>query len=276
MAYEKALIEITSTTLKDVSTQDIVLPENYAQTFKKHLAQKDLEKLYSDGEVAKEITDTALDKAQTLMDRAQGALGSLDDYVQTAQHAIATKDESSLANVLSLVETMQAEIKQLRGEVYVDGLTQIYNRKWIFDKLLDESGDFLFAGSMAFLDLNDFKPINDKLGHDVGDRVLMYMGKLLTNIVLADEGLKESHVIRYAGDEFALISTADESKLENALKRAQEQLVAKKFQSQKKKFSLSFSFGVASFQHGDDFIEAMKKADKTMYANKKALKEARE
>jgi diguanylate cyclase (GGDEF)-like protein len=273
MSHEKILEEVTSTTLKEVATQDIVLPENYAQIFKKYLEQKDLLEDYDSGEVIKELSDTTLDKAQTLMDKAHGALGSLDGYVQTAQHAIVTKDEDSLADVLTLVESMKEEIKHLRGEVYIDSLTQIYNRKWIFDKLLDKEGNFLFSGSMAFMDLNSFKPINDKLGHDVGDKVLVYMGQMLRKIVLADKNLAESHVIRYAGDEFTVISTTSQDHLTKTLQNAYKKLTSKVFQSNSKKFSLSFSFGISSFEKGDDFIKTMKVADKAMYANKKIIKE---
>lgn len=105
---------------------------------------------------------------------------------------------------LSLMDA--AEIyshEQLRTMVTRDGLTELYNRAHFLDLLRKE---FSFAGrsksklSLIFLDLDDFKMINDTHGHDAGDVVLKIMAREMAGMVRAYDS-----PCRYGGEEFAIL-----------------------------------------------------------------------
>jgi len=275
MPHEAILRQITSQTLKELSPKPIVLPEQYASKFRSLLLEQGIMSDDARATIVQEVSSTTLDHAQRLMDKTQDALGDLDGYVNTAREAIVTKDMASLDGVLGLIHSMQAEIEQLRGEVYVDSLTRIYNRKWIFDKLLDESGAFEFGGAMAFVDVNEFKLLNDNLGHDVGDRVLAHIGKTLKEATLHSISSKDLHVTRYAGDEFAILGEVDQKNLEKLLHKTQENTMEKTFKAKDVTFKIAFSYGVTSFEEGEDFMSVLKRADVAMYENKKAIKSAK-
>ncbi len=86
-------------------------------------------------------------------------------------------------------------------EIYLDELTGLKNRRFLFEKgneILKNWG----KGSFIIFDLDDFKQINDKFGHLAGDEVLKGVAKCL---YAAFEG-EEKELIRYAGDEFVVIT----------------------------------------------------------------------
>jgi len=273
MPHEAILNHVTSLTFKTLLTKDIVTPEQYRAKFHEFLLKQGVLNEYSDGDLVQDVVNMTLENAQAIMDKTNSTLGDLDGYVRIAQEAIASKDTGSLNGILNLIHVMQSEIHQLRNEVYLDGLTRIYNRKWLFDKLLDKQGTLNHSGAMAFVDVNGFKLLNDTLGHDVGDRILTHMGKCLNDAVLRRFSPESLHVIRYAGDEFALIGSVSKESLLRLLQFTQTSMAKKTFRSKKDTFKMSFAFGVTSFQIGEEFMCVLKRADSAMYKNKKILKE---
>ena len=97
---------------------------------------------------------------------------------------------------------------QLRHLAEHDPLTNLPNRRQLFQRLnemLNAVGSDRFGGShiaVLFLDLDNFKTVNDTLGHDFGDRVLMEIGERLRRIA-GETGV----IARLGGDEFTLVFT---------------------------------------------------------------------
>lgn len=122
--------------------------------------------------------------------------------------------------------------------------------------------------AVVFVDLNDFKPINDRFGHKIGDRVLRTVA-----LRLRDEVRIGDTVARWAGDEFALIleeSTAD------AVMQLVERLrvrIAEPFEADGIPLTVSAAFGCA-FYPVDAATSAalLELADQRMYEDKKRLK----
>jgi diguanylate cyclase (GGDEF)-like protein len=126
-------------------------------------------------------------------------------------------------------------------------------------------GCFVSSGILAFIDLDKFKPINDKYGHVIGDKVLQYLvGFLKSN-------LRGMDIIRYAGDEFIIVSQNEH--MEGCylkLKQLQEDLLSKKLKAANGELLyLSFSFGMARFETGSNFRDTLEIADSLMHENKK-------
>lgn len=89
-----------------------------------------------------------------------------------------------------------------------DPLTGVWNRRFLNNTLMKTTAEWAAAGlgwSFAFLDLDDFKLINDSCGHDFGDEVLRAVSDRFSEAV-RDRG----YVVRMGGDEFALFFTADD------------------------------------------------------------------
>ncbi len=111
-----------------------------------------------------------------------------------------------------VVNLIDEDIKRLYEEVNIDGLTSLYNRKFLdsyFDKILHKCNKNKIPCCVLMFDIDDFKYINDKYGHRVGDQALIIVAKIIkqkTEKYLIDIGKGNIFPIRYGGEEFCLIA----------------------------------------------------------------------
>lgn len=143
----------------------------------------------------------------------------------------------------------------------------MYNRRWLHDNLLCKKGECVNdSGTLAIIDLNYFKLINDTFGHVVGDKVLVYIAHLLHKT--------KKKVVRYGGDEFIVIfpkstTLKDATKELNELR---ETVITKKLKTKDSQFTVSFSFGIEEFKKSEKLIDIIDKADEKMYHDKLKIK----
>ena len=94
-------------------------------------------------------------------------------------------------------------MKALKESAFRDGLTGLYNRKFLEEhtkKLIPQARREDITIGVLMLDMDHFKAVNDEYGHDIGDKVLKELGRIL------DENVRESDlVIRYGGEEFIVL-----------------------------------------------------------------------
>jgi diguanylate cyclase (GGDEF)-like protein len=148
-----------------------------------------------------------------------------------------------------------------------DELTDLYNRRKMNEFLENAQSDInrnLLDVSLAIIDLDNFKQVNDKRGHSDGDKVLQIFAEILQNRVR-----KTDRIARYGGDEFLMLCRGtDKNGLKTLLKDIRKQFKANPFI---KELGVSFSFGVASSsEYNKDINEVLKQADHKMYRQKQA------
>lgn len=157
-------------------------------------------------------------------------------------------------------------IERIRGLVFIDPLTGAMNRQAIMDSLRQAifSSDSREV-ALLFLDVDNFKFINDTYGHDIGDDVIRATAERLRHF----EG---SHLKlgRFGGDEFILVLTKDcQSDQIKTLGDGIRQAFAEPVTVASLKFFLTVSMGaVLSPSHGRDVHELIKKADMALYKAK--------
>lgn len=159
---------------------------------------------------------------------------------------------------------------------YLDQLTGLANR-WSFENWaagkLEEQKNSNKVTAMVFLDIDNFKSINDTYGHDVGDRVLQHLANRLKNNIRNKDRQTDRHdysIARFAGDEFVLLLYDVNSikDLEGILKRICH-LFSGNYQSTERINELTVSAGVALYpQDAATLPELTRCADKAMYAAK--------
>ncbi|WP_222838889.1 GGDEF domain-containing protein [Ilyobacter polytropus] len=150
-----------------------------------------------------------------------------------------------------------------------DHLTGLYNRHYLelnLDTLIKKSLAFDKEISIAFIDLDNFKNINDKYGHKRGDEVLEFMGKLIKSSIRETD-----NAIRYGGDEFIILyqDTSTEKALE-ITERINTKMKKNDFLYENK---ISISSGIVSYQKNENWKELINRADKAMYDSKKSGKD---
>lgn len=172
---------------------------------------------------------------------------------------------NSRTQALRLAEAMT---EKLRHAAQHDALTGLPNRALFADRLDQEIArskrqESNFA--LIFMDLDNFKPINDNFGHAVGDQVLQIIAKRLLNCIRA-----EDTVGRVGGDEFVML-LAGLSTTESILNLTEKirEAVRMPFTIDEHEFIIACSIGVALFPHaGIDAISLTKSADEAMYRAK--------
>lgn len=153
--------------------------------------------------------------------------------------------------------------RRLQSQVVQDSLTGLANRRGLLEALDERVGGRRRFGALCFVDLDQFKRINDSLGHVIGDEVLRCVGERLRT------AFPEPNVIaRLGGDEFAVLVErgADPS---TSASRAVE-LVNTPMTIAGYRLEMTASLGVRRLDEGDtDPLEALREADVAMYQAKR-------
>ncbi|CAA6818705.1 MAG: diguanylate cyclase/phosphodiesterase (GGDEF & EAL domains) with PAS/PAC sensor(s) [uncultured Sulfurovum sp.] len=172
--------------------------------------------------------------------------------------------------VVSIVRNISKEKKnQLKLEYMAthDDLTKLPNRLF-FQKTLKESlkeaRNKRSQGGLFFLDIDHFKMVNDNLGHDIGDKILLKITKRLKSVLN-----KKYFLARFGGDEFVLIvDNASDSELRKVADSVMEQFI-QPFKVEKYLLDMTTSVGICTFP---DMISSssqlLKQADIAMYKAK--------
>jgi diguanylate cyclase len=169
------------------------------------------------------------------------------------------------------IRELEHELEQVSDLVREDQLTGALNRRGL-DESLDRElkrADRSKAGvSIAMLDIDNFKQLNDSLGHQAGDLALVHLTKVIK------ETLRPADTVgRYGGEEFLIIlPECDLNAAIEAMQRLQRDLTKKFFLHNNERVLVTFSAGVALRGDSEDAEDVIGRADKAMYKAKKAGK----
>jgi diguanylate cyclase len=169
------------------------------------------------------------------------------------------------------VEKLQKELEAATHLVREDSLTGALNRRGLDEAYAAESarGERRNAPlSLSVLDVDDFKLLNDRLGHQAGDAALAHLARIVRTT------LRPSDVVsRYGGEEFViLLPETPCAEAENVMTRVQRELTRRFFLHNNEKVLITFSAGVAERRPGESREALIERADRAMYAAKKSGK----
>lgn len=177
------------------------------------------------------------------------------------------------ARIRSMLQKNKTYLK-LQVEATVDEKTGLANYRVFYKKLREEwerSERYGLPLSIVMLDLDDFKQVNDSVGHPAGDRVLREFAMLVSG------GARGTDVAaRYGGEEFAMILPhTDRERAERVAERIRAAVFEFSFLEPDHALRLTVSAGVATFASGLDIAsgeQLVAAADRALYAAKKAGK----
>lgn len=176
------------------------------------------------------------------------------------------------------IQKQKEETEKLRYKAEIDQLTGVLNKKsveeYIEKRLAKASKNSIFA--LYIIDLDNFKGINDNLGHIFGDEVLKDVGFKMKRIFRDNDYLG-----RIGGDEFLAFLNYGEGKYEDAInvieKRAEKlcQDFRESYSGENADYKVSASIGIAIYPNdGDNYTQLYMKADKALYNSKKKGKDS--
>jgi diguanylate cyclase (GGDEF)-like protein len=202
---------------------------------------------------------------------SRGGASELDELAQVFNHMALQLDQSE-----RVVRSYQAQLEQrveertlqLRHLAEHDPLTNLPNRRQLLQHLnglIDEAASTGTRLAVMFLDLDNFKSVNDSLGHEFGDRVLTEIGERMRQITGG-----AGFIARLGGDEFTLVFPYSGDSQDVAIRA--EQLVngfKRPLTIDQRDVSVGVSCGVAMFpEHGLDATSLLRAADAALFKAK--------
>ncbi|MBN2627069.1 MAG: GGDEF domain-containing protein [Spirochaetales bacterium] len=168
----------------------------------------------------------------------------------------------SMRRVLRKQEDLMREKTYHQAKAERDPLTSLYNRYYLESYFEEGRGKY----ALMYIDLNDFKEMNDTHGHDFGDYVLLSIGEDLNRIIRNGD-----LVARIGGDELVVLFSLDSASIpvEEMAERV-SRAILKPRTYRDIQFTVKASIGVALYpDHADNLDRLLKKADQAMYEIKR-------
>ena len=182
------------------------------------------------------------------------------------------QEEHSKAQGLNeRVVELETEMRRLSDEVSTDQLTQIANRRGLLQAFDTERARLERAGttlSVGLLDIDNFKRLNDTLGHAAGDEALKALATVVSQTLRPTDS-----VARYGGEEFVvLLPDTPVPEGQQILTRLQRSLSVGLFMHEEKQVFVTFSAGVTAYRVGERIETALERADQALYEAKRTGK----
>ncbi|WP_085579379.1 MULTISPECIES: GGDEF domain-containing protein [unclassified Pseudomonas] len=215
------------------------------------------------------------DLKQVLENHLEGLLGTMDQH-QKQRDAREQEVAARLKSLAERVAHMEQEalgyrehLEEQRQKALIDPLTGLPNRAAWSERLEQEMTQWQQHGntlSLAMLDLDHFKRINDNYGHLAGDKVLKIIATVLRKRLRGTD-----FIARFGGEEFVLLLPATTpavgARLLETLRAAIE---ACPFHFKGERVTITISMGLASFRPGERSDQVLKRADQALYRAKNA------
>jgi diguanylate cyclase len=248
----------------------------------KAMIQRMLAEIGELGQHTGRFTDNVQRYAQTIeqADSLQSLAGVVQEMVAEtrAVHAVVdgtrerlSEEHARASELERRVLELESELRRLSDEVSTDALTQVANRRGLlqaFEAERSRAQREASALAVGLIDIDNFKKLNDSLGHAAGDEALKALA------ARTKQGLRPvDHVARFGGEEFVvLLPGADVEEGQQLLTRLQRQLSASLFMHDGREVFVTFSAGVTAFRDGEALDTALERADRALYEAKRTGK----
>lgn len=172
------------------------------------------------------------------------------------------KDELARQN-----KELRSNMEKLNFMAFRDGLTGLYNRRYVVGDLVEEiriNESDVKKNVLIMADIDDFKKINDTYGHDAGDMALVCLANIL-------EGLCREHkVVRWGGEEFLIILfEVTESEAMEICEGIRREVEGFRIFHGEKEFSMTITLGLHVYGENEGIEESIQYADKALYYGKR-------
>ncbi|WP_187647846.1 GGDEF domain-containing protein [Nitrosophilus labii] len=268
-----------------INEKHLLTDQNIFLLYEEYLKDKPI---ILDDYVAKEVSD----KLKSVANESENIISMIDSnidkhrqYIKDSKDVIEEKEFGKIKELQIKINELEKENRKLKEKInknikkldnlqdkfeeykhlsYIDPLTELYNRRG-FEKELERVISDSKNVFLIYLDIDDFKKINDQYGHNVGDEVLKNIGEILKNFIR-----KGTKAFRLGGEEFAIIlSDLTQQDVYKIAERLRKVIENHNVRIDEKIISYTASFGITEYKESESMEEFLDRADKAMYEAKK-------
>lgn len=267
----KERIELDRQVIKDKTADISKLTQLMAKYFDKSLIQSG-NSLQEINKIKKELDELELSSTSRrelilLQNKLIDTVYELGHNLKTSQEEL-IENQTKFATMQDQIEKLQQDLHNVRKQNNIDFLTGVLNRRAYdieIEKLENQYKIFNNKYAIVFIDIDNFKIINDNHGHECGDTILKTFANLLN--ALTREG---DIIVRYGGEEFVSIIIYDDiEEVKKYAYRIKKIIEENNFVYNDLKFKITFSAGVSIREKYDCYHTAVNNADDLMYKAKK-------
>ncbi|OSS41833.1 Diguanylate cyclase/phosphodiesterase domain 1 (GGDEF) [Desulfurella amilsii] len=288
---------IAQTLNKAIENNVNLTPYNYYKLFIETATQNglnltDLKKYLYEEYKEDELTDQIKERIERIVDNVKKEISNASQNISEtliAQENLHLEDASNayeeieklkkinlslkmnLEKAMRNIDLERESLEKVKVKVYRDSLTGLYLREYLQIKLKENLYYMERYGrifSLFMIDVDDFKDINDKFGHQIGDNVLWQIGNLIK------KNIRSSDIpVRYGGDEFVVLMPETDI---NSAKKVAEKFTDKMskviFKKKDEEFKVTFSIGLTCVRKDDTLDSIMERVDAALYSSKRSGK----
>ena len=207
------LKKITNLTVNELLSNDVILPSNYLEKFNYHA--KNLEINLDDETFRQEINRVILEDFKTIenyMNLIMSSASLLKKNTSNATDAILNNDTNALNDIYKKMIRLEKELIELNGKLFLDEITDTYNKKWIYNKFLNQDAEFKENGICVLIEVSDYTYVQKEYGELLANNLLIFATKFI-NQKLKEEKY-EFKMVRYCENKFLIfiLNTKDQEK----------------------------------------------------------------
>lgn len=252
----KLISDMSNDTLDSYTSDKQILAEEY-----KNIAQKCL---ISYEETSSQISELSKKHKKTIEECEAQTIDLpliTSKFNDIHDHMV---DEVSKAN--AKISELSTQIKELEEKSNIDALTKVFNRRALItylDELCKNATD-KHQSFMLVIDIDDFKKINDEYGHIAGDKILIYISRMIKKTLRDGD-----NVFRFGGEEFiVMLNRINENESINIAKRFLTMVSENRLIYKGNNIGVTISIGSTQLKVGDTPDSFITRADKALYRSK--------
>ena len=242
--------------------------KNLADTFLAQIGQtgNDAGDFLKEVAAGKEAMENAKDQASLLTASLALLAGAAAVHGRMKENQMRLETSKTQAqSAAERIRALEEEVKAVSEQAKQDYLTGLLNRRGMDEKIAKMFGEGWKKVTLALLDIDNFRKINDQYGHEAGDMALRHLSEAIRESV-KDKGVPA----RMGGEEFAVVFAGyDAQQVKEEMEKLQRLLTRKIFMSNAEKRVVTFSAGVAQRAEEEAPSETLVRADEAMYAAKR-------
>ena len=183
------LKKITDVTINSLLNKDVIMPSIYFESFNKNAKTFNID--VKDSSFEKELNKILIEDFNSIeryMWSIEKSAYVIKDAVEDTQKALLHKDIDTLTNIYTQMQKLEKEVEELNKKLFVDDLTLCNNRKWVYNKFLNDEAQFKSNGICILIDIKDFNYVQNEYGIVLANNLIMFISNFIK------EKLKEENI----------------------------------------------------------------------------------